>query len=114
MKLPLNCTVDYIHDFISEEEANELYELLIHHYQIDQSRLVIQAGGKTIATDGFKILFATERLIRLNSHAEDIHGKSFAWSGEKGWKHSSTKNLNWRCVSIIPTGIILRPIIVTN
>lgn len=81
MKLPLNCSVDYITDFLNQSEAKELYDLLIVKYQIDKSQLIIEAGGKMIATDSFKILFATEKLIKLNSHPENIHGKVFVWSG---------------------------------
>lgn len=81
MELPLNCTANYISDFLSNEEANELYSILITKYRLDQSRLIIQAGGKLIKTDSFKILFATERLIKQNSHPEEIHGKCFIWAG---------------------------------
>ena len=81
MNLPLNCTVDYYDDFLNKEEALELYSELINTCKLDQSRLVIEAGGKMITTDSFKILFATERLIKGNSHPEEIHGKSFAWNG---------------------------------
>lgn len=81
MKLPLNCEVEYISDFLNQEEANELYSTLIEDYKIDQSRIVINAGGKLMKTDSFKILFASERLIEQNSHPEEIHGKSFLWSG---------------------------------
>lgn len=81
MKLPINCNVDYICDFLSDTEAQELYTLLINKYKLDRSRIIINAGGKLIKTDSFKILFATERLIRQNSHPEEIHGKSFLWDG---------------------------------
>lgn len=81
MKLPLNCSVDYISTFLEPEEALELYRVLIDTYHLNKSRLIIQAGGKKIATDSFKILFSTERLIQLNSHPESIHGKIFVWSG---------------------------------
>ncbi|SEL48835.1 2OG-Fe(II) oxygenase superfamily protein [Maribacter orientalis] len=81
MKLPLNCEVDYVADFLSEEESNELYTSLIENYKLDQSRIIINAGGKLIKTDSFKILFASERLINENSHPEEIHGKSFLWRG---------------------------------
>lgn len=82
MKLPLNCTVDYISDFLSDKEASDLYSVLMDEYKIDQSQLTINAGGKLVKTDSFKILFATERLIKMNSHPSEIHGKSFKWSGQ--------------------------------
>lgn len=81
MKLPINCSVDYIEDFLTDKEANDLYSTLIENYQIDKSRLVIQVSGKSIQTDSFKILFCTESLKEQNSHPEEIHGKSFVWSG---------------------------------
>ena len=81
MRLPLNCIVDYYSDFLNNEEARKLYDVLIEKYHLDQSRLVIEAGGKMIKTDSFKILFSTERLIKENSHPARVHGKVFAWSG---------------------------------
>lgn len=81
MRLPLDCTVDYFSDFLKPDEADNLYQTLISDYHIDQARLTILAGGQMIETDSFKILFATERLIQGNSHPEEIHGKSFPWTG---------------------------------
>ena len=81
MKLPLHCSVEYISDFLTKEEAEQIYSALINEYQIDKSRLTVYAGGRMIETDVFKILFVTERLIGLDSHPENIHGKSFVWSG---------------------------------
>lgn len=82
MKLPLDCTVDYFEDFLTEEEASNLYTTLINDFKIHESQLTINAGGQRIKTDSFKILFASERLIQQNSHPEEIHGKSHVWSGE--------------------------------
>ena len=81
MKLPLNCSVDYLSNFLNKQEALELYHILINEYHLNKSRLIIEAGGKLIETDSFKILFSTKRLIKLNSHPEHIHGKTFVWSG---------------------------------
>ncbi len=81
MKLPLNCTADYIPDFLSQTEADELYRILIDEYALDQARLVIHAGGQCVATDSFKILFSTAELKAQNSHPEHIHGKCHTWSG---------------------------------
>ncbi|MEX1384321.1 alpha-ketoglutarate-dependent dioxygenase AlkB [Lutibacter sp.] len=81
MKLPINCTVDYMNDFLNEEEASELYAILINKYKLDKSRIIIQAGGQLIKTDSFKILFATKGLLKQNSHPEEIHGKCFVWTG---------------------------------
>lgn len=82
MRLPLNCTVDYINDFLTPTEAAELYTLLIGQYQIDQARMIIEAGGQLIETDSFKILFLIDELIESNSHPEQIHGKNHPFTGK--------------------------------
>ncbi len=79
LKLPLNCEVTYHHNFLSEDEAWELYDFLLNTYQIDTERLIIEAGGKLISTDSYKILFADQELIDRNSHPENIHGKNYIW-----------------------------------
>ncbi|TXF91736.1 alpha-ketoglutarate-dependent dioxygenase AlkB [Neolewinella aurantiaca] len=81
MKLPLDCTVDYLSNFLSTEESEELYATLIDQYRLSQARLIIKAGDNLIETDSYKILFLTEELIRQNSYPETVHGKSHVWSG---------------------------------
>ena len=51
MRLPLNCSVDYFSGFLSQEEAVELYRLLIEAYELDKARLVVEAGGQIIRTE---------------------------------------------------------------
>jgi hypothetical protein len=82
MKLPLNCSVEYIENFLSEKEANALYSTLINDYKIQESQLIVGTKNNLIKTDSFKIFFSTERLISQNSHPEEIHGKSYVWTGE--------------------------------
>lgn len=93
MKLPLECTVDYISDFLNDEEASELYSILINKYKVEHSQLLIKAGNKLIKTDSFKTLFATEQLIKQNSHPEEIHGKSFIWEGAMSKLREKVENL---------------------
>ena len=81
MRLPLNCSADYYGDFLSEEEASELCQSLIHEHYLDKSQLVAEVAGEMVVIDTFKILFLTERLIKLNSHPEKIHGRTYVWSG---------------------------------
>jgi hypothetical protein len=81
MRLPLNCTAEYIPDFLSNEEAAELYRVLIEDYQLDRSRLTLEVVGELVETDNFKILFATEELIEQGQFPENVFGKRFAWSG---------------------------------
>ena len=81
MRLPLHCTVDYLPDFLGEDEATALYRVLIEDYRLDRERRVIEVGGKIHETDSYKILFATAELIESKSHPEHIHGKNHVWSG---------------------------------
>jgi len=81
MRLPLNCTVDYIEDFLKPEESASLYELLIEKYKLDKARITMEAGGQLMETDSFKILFSMPDLIAQNTHPEHIHGKVYHFEG---------------------------------
>ena len=81
MRLPLNCTVDYIEDFLKPGESASLYELLIEKYKLDRARITMEAGGQLIETDSFKILFSMPELIAQNTHPEQIHGKVYPFEG---------------------------------
>jgi alkylated DNA repair dioxygenase AlkB len=96
MKLPLNCIADYYHDFLSKEEAAELYQCLIDDYRIHESQRTIEAGGRMIKTDSFKILFVTERLLEINSHPEHIHGKNHLWEGPMAKLREKVEQLTGR------------------
>lgn len=93
MRLPLNCKVDYINDFLTKTETEEIYSLLINQYQIDKARMIKEAGGKLIKTDSFKILFLTEELIKQKSHPEEIHGKGYAFKGKMAELKKSVEKL---------------------
>lgn len=81
MKLPLNCTVDYVSDFLSENEASALYRFLIEEYRVDRTRLVMEVAGKPTTTNNYKILFATPRLIDAGHLPESVFGKRYPWRG---------------------------------
>ena len=81
MKLPLDCSAQYINAFLTEEESDAIYSTLLTEFNLDKARLVIEAGDRMIETDSFKILFASQTMIDQNTHPEEIHGKSYVWSG---------------------------------
>jgi alkylated DNA repair dioxygenase AlkB len=81
MRLPLNCKVDYLKAFLTKEESQALYHNLIHQYALDKARLTISAGGQMIQTDSFKIMFATEPVLKEKEQWEGIHGKIHPWEG---------------------------------
>lgn len=79
--LPLNCVVEYLDDFLSVDEADEIHRCLLDQYRLHEQRLVIEAGGSLVETDSFKILFATDRLIQEGAYPEQVHGKVYEWAG---------------------------------
>lgn len=81
MKLPLDCTANYFNHFLNKEDADALYSDLMINYKINQAQLTINAGGKLIKTDSYKILFATQHQITQNNYPENIHGKCYTWQG---------------------------------
>lgn len=114
MKLPLRCTVDYINNFLNTSEAQALFNELINNYQIDKARMVKEAGGKLIETDGFKIIFLTQDLKNQNSHPEEIHGKSFVFNGEmaklkKKVEHSLNRSFDLAMCLYYPDGSFYAP-----
>ena len=82
MKLPLNCDVEYIEDFLDKQECENLSSQLIHEYHLDQARVCIEAAGKFHETDNYRMLFADQNLIDQNFYPEEVHGKSYNWTGE--------------------------------
>ncbi len=107
--LPLNCEVDYYHDFLSAEDAWELYELLVHEYDLPNQRRIVETGSGIIDTNTFKILFVTQELKDRDSHPEKIHGKSFVWSGlmktlKENVEHLTGKTFDMAMALYYPNG----------
>ena len=48
---------------------------------LDEARVMLEAGGKWIETDGFKITFLTEQIKKENRRPESVHGKSYVYAG---------------------------------
>ncbi|GAB5525653.1 MAG: alpha-ketoglutarate-dependent dioxygenase AlkB [Roseivirga sp.] len=81
MKLPLNCEIEYLSEFLSKIESEQLYHTLLNEYHLDKARLIVDVGGRKIETNSYKILFATERVIAQKVYVESVHGKVFKWAG---------------------------------
>lgn len=114
MKLPLDCTVEYVQEFLTKNEANTLYDVLINEYKIHEEQLILKINGETFVTDSFKILFATKKLIDLNSHPESVHGKAFEWSGfmaklKKRVEDFTEKNFDLAMCLYYPNGNYFAP-----
>ena len=82
MKLPVNCSVEYINDFLSESDSKNLYEELIEVFKIDQLRTKIITNDGVTYTDNGKLMFIDEALFKANKFPEAHWGKSAIWSAK--------------------------------
>jgi alkylated DNA repair dioxygenase AlkB len=80
MKLPLNCTVKYIPNFLSKSESNALYNELLENYKIDQLRTEILSADGIRFTDYGKLMFIDEDILEADKLPEAQWGKSVVWS----------------------------------
>ena len=77
--LPLNCEATYEAGFLTTEEALQLYQHLINHYQINQAFLRMQFPDKEYISDFGKISFTSQQWINQNYFPEQGYGKCFVW-----------------------------------
>ena len=62
MKLPLNCSAEYIPDFLSPEEANQLFDYMISHFDLSNFEIKLY-GGKSFLTNYGKLTFLEEEIF---------------------------------------------------
>jgi alkylated DNA repair dioxygenase AlkB len=79
MKLPLNCEVEYIEDFLSEESANKLFSELMS-IVVKQNFRPSTEEGKTYPVNFGKVMFLDKNLIDENRFPEKQWGASNAWT----------------------------------
>lgn len=82
MILPLNCHAEYIPQFLSASEAEDLYEELIHDFKIDQLRTKIPTNDGLVYSDYGKLMFIDEELFEANKLPEEQWGKGAIWSSK--------------------------------
>lgn len=76
MKLPLNCDVEYIEDFLSEQSANELFSELIGLAK-NHNFCPSTEESKTNEVNFGKIMFLDKVLLDENKFPEE------QWGGNK-------------------------------
>ena len=79
MKLPLDCPVDYIDDFLNKKEADTLYQHLIDNYNIQFLKLTHSVDAVYEANYG-KIMFLTKDLFEGNQFPNSVWGPTALWS----------------------------------
>ena len=79
MRLPLNCTLDYWQDFLSPEEADELFQEFVSAHQIADSFIHHSINGKDYQSDFGKITVVDQKLYDNNAFPEAIYGKTMTW-----------------------------------
>ena len=80
MKLPLNCDVEYLKDFLPKEESKLLYQELINKFKIDTLKTKINLNGETTLSDYGKIMFIDKELYEANKFPEVAWGVTSIWS----------------------------------
>ena len=74
--LDLEAHVEYIEDFLTPEEARDIYQHIYKEFNIDQYRLKLRDGF----SDFGKIMFIDKDLHDSNRLPDFAYGKSFIWS----------------------------------
>ena len=82
MKLPLNCTVEYIRQFLSKEECQRLYQHLTNDYHIAALKTALPTEGEPLWSDYGKLMFMDQDLYEANKLPEEFWGKTTVWSDE--------------------------------
>ncbi|WP_298427844.1 alpha-ketoglutarate-dependent dioxygenase AlkB [uncultured Kordia sp.] len=82
IKLPLNCSAEYVEEFLSKEESESLYTQLISEYKIAKQSMKITVDNNVIDTDICKIMFLDKDLYDKNKFPEQVWGKTAIWSNE--------------------------------
>lgn len=78
MKLPLNCTVEYIENFLTKEEAEKLFSHIANNYDISNQEIKT-ADGKIYKIDTGKISFIDQELYEANRLPDYMYGKTAIW-----------------------------------
>lgn len=81
MKLPLNCTIDYIHPFLSKNESNNLYNHLIESFNLTQLHSIM-INGELLQYNFGKIMFIDQDLYETNKLPTAHWGRTTVWSEE--------------------------------
>ena len=79
MKLPLNCTVEYLENFLSGIEASTLYQSLTETHLIAEHKIRMEVNGDVIEQECGKIIFMDQDLFENEAFPEFIYGKTSVW-----------------------------------
>ena len=81
MKLPLNCSVEYFRNFLTEEEALSLYQEIKDKYQIAQfNKMSIQQ--KEFVSETGKINFVDPDLFETIKASKMVRGEILIWPAQ--------------------------------
>lgn len=81
MKLPLNCTIEYVEDFLSAELAEHTQRCLLDNFQLaDLNR---KNENQRYAAEGIrKVMFMDQDIHEANKLPSKIWGETSIWSAE--------------------------------
>ena len=81
MELPLDCKVKYFENYLTEEEAAQIFDTLINAFDIADLKMKAPDGSGCMSENG-KIMFMDEELFVTNKLPEEIWGKTGVWPKE--------------------------------
>ena len=104
MRLPLNCTVNYIHDFLSQEDADHLFQEFTRNYRIADCSIVQEINGEQFRSNFGKITVVDQMLYEKNAFPKEIYGTTMTWPDSLQQVKDKVENMTGRtfqfCVCI--------------
>lgn len=79
MRLPLNCTIDYIPGFLSQAEAECLFQEFAQNYRIGDCRIRYDMHGELFESDFGKITVMDKDLFAQGAFPSAIYGTTMVW-----------------------------------
>ena len=82
MKLPLNCSVEYHHSFLSKRETNRLYNYLASLERLTNIHKIETISGEIYHQENGKLMFLNKELYEANEFPESLWGPTMIWPKE--------------------------------
>lgn len=79
MRIPLNCTLDYIQQFLNLEEATSLFQEFESDYKLPDCPIVYNINGEEFKSDFGKITVMDQELYDQNKFPKAIYGNTMIW-----------------------------------
>jgi len=79
MRIPLNCTLDYLEHFLSRKEAARLFLEFESDYKLSDSPIVYNINGEEFRSDFGKVTVMDQELYDQGKFPKAIYGNTMVW-----------------------------------